>query len=88
MIEKNLVTDFSPRVYEPAVDPSAYVHPLAAVIGSVTVGRNVMVAPGSSIRGDESQPLFIGHDSNVQDGVVIHALKTVSHSAPVEKKPL
>ena len=85
MIEKNVVTDFSPRVYEPAVDPSAYVHPLAAVIGSVTVGRNVMVAPGSSIRGDEGQPLFIGHDSNVQDGVVIHALETVSHGAPVEK---
>ncbi|HRR40067.1 MAG TPA: carbonic anhydrase [Syntrophales bacterium] len=85
MIEKNVVTDFSSRIYEPAVDPSAYVHPLAAVIGNVTVGRNVMVAPGASIRGDEGQPLFIGDDSNVQDGVVIHALETEAHGTPVEK---
>jgi carbonic anhydrase/acetyltransferase-like protein (isoleucine patch superfamily) len=74
MIEKNVVTDFSSKAYEPAVDPSAYVHPLAAVIGNVEIGKNVMVAPGASLRGDEGQPLHVGDHSNVQDGVVIHAL--------------
>lgn len=85
MIEKNVMTDFSSRAYEPTVDPSAYVHPLAAVIGNVLIGKNVMVAPGASVRGDEGQPLFIGDNSNVQDGVVIHALETEEHGKPVEK---
>jgi len=84
MIEKNVVTDFVSKVYEPVIDPSAYVHPLAAVIGHVFLGKNVMVAPGSAVRGDEGQPLFVGNDSNVQDGVVIHALETEHHGKPVE----
>jgi carbonic anhydrase/acetyltransferase-like protein (isoleucine patch superfamily) len=84
MIEKNAVTDFVSKAYEPDIDPSAYVHPLAAVIGHVFLGRNVMVAPGASVRGDEGQPLYVGNDSNVQDGVVIHALETEHHGKPVE----
>lgn len=85
MIGKNVVTDFSSKVSEPAIDPSAYVHPLAAVIGNVSIGKNVMVSPFASVRGDEGQPLFVGDDSNVQDGVVIHALETEEHGKPVEK---
>ncbi|MDD5712736.1 MAG: carbonic anhydrase [Smithellaceae bacterium] len=85
MIEKNVATDFSPEVSEPALDPSCYVHPLAAVIGNVTIGKNVMVAPFASIRGDEGQPLHVGDDSNVQDGVVLHALETYADGKPVEK---
>jgi carbonic anhydrase len=85
MIGQNVITDFSATVTEPAIDPSAYVHPLAAVIGNVHLGRNVMVSPTASIRGDEGQPLWIGDDSNVQDGVVIHALETQLDGKPVEK---
>ncbi len=85
MIGKNVKTDFSANVSEPVIDPSAYVHPLAAVIGRVALGKNVMVSPFASIRGDEGQPLFVGDDSNVQDGVVIHALETEEHGHPVEK---
>jgi len=85
MIEKNVPADFCARASEPVVDPSAYVHPLASVIGNVRLGRNVMVAPMVSIRGDEGQPLHIGDDSNVQDGVVIHALETEEHGEPVER---
>ena len=85
MIEKNVVTDFSAKVSEPVVDPTCYVHPLAAVIGNVILGKNVMVSPGASVRGDEGQPLFIGDDSNVQDGVVIHALETEMNGNPIEK---
>ena len=85
MIGKNVVTDFSSRVSEPDIDPSTYVHPLASVIGNVHLGRNIMVSPTASIRGDEGQPLFVGDDSNVQDGVVIHALETEMNGQPVTK---
>jgi carbonic anhydrase len=85
MIEKNVTADFCKKVSEPAVDPSTYVHPLAAVIGNVILGKSIMVSPMASIRGDEGQPLFIGDDSNVQDGVVIHALETEMNGKPVEK---
>ena len=85
MIEKNVLTDFSSKVSEPAIDGSTYVHPQAAVIGNVTLGENIMVSPMVSIRGDEGQPLYVGDDSNVQDGVIIHALETESEGKPVEK---
>lgn len=85
MIEKNVATDFSAQVSMPAVDPSTYVHPLAAVIGNVELGRNIMVSPTASIRGDEGQPIHVGDDSNVQDGVVIHALETEMNGKAVEK---
>jgi carbonic anhydrase/acetyltransferase-like protein (isoleucine patch superfamily) len=85
MIGKNVVTDFSAQASEPVVDPTSYVHPLAAVIGNVILGKNVMVSPAASVRGDEGQPLFIGDDSNVQDGVVIHALETEMNGKPIEK---
>jgi len=84
MIEKNVQTDFSPVVTMPDVDVSAFVHPLAVVCGNVHMGRNVMVCPTAVVRGDEGQPLFVGDDSNVQDGVVIHALETESHGNPVD----
>lgn len=85
MIEKNVKTDFCSTVYEPEIDLTCFVHPLAAVIGHVTLGKNVMVAPFASIRGDEGHPLFIGDDTNVQDGVVIHALETEKDGKPIEK---
>jgi carbonic anhydrase/acetyltransferase-like protein (isoleucine patch superfamily) len=85
MIEKNVVTDFSAKVSEPVIDSTTYVHPLAAVIGNVILGKQIMVSPMASVRGDEGQPLYIGDHSNVQDGVVIHALETELNGKPVEK---
>ncbi|RPJ01743.1 MAG: carbonic anhydrase [Deltaproteobacteria bacterium] len=85
MIGKNVTADFSAKVSEPVIDPSTYVHPLASVIGNVRLGSNIMVSPMASIRGDEGQPLYIGDDSNVQDGVVIHALETEMNGKTVEK---
>jgi len=84
MIEKNVRTDFNTVVSEPKIDPTAYVHPLAAAIGNIIIGGNVFLSPGSSVRGDEGQPLHVGQDSNVQDGVVIHALETEHNGEPVE----
>lgn len=54
---------------------SAFIHHEASVIGRVVLGDNVHVAADTSIRADEGTPFFIGANSNVQDGVVIHALK-------------
>ncbi|MEI7637479.1 MAG: carbonic anhydrase [Syntrophus sp. (in: bacteria)] len=85
MIGKNVLTDFSSKVCDPVLDPTAYVHPLAAVIGNVILGKNVMVSPFASVRGDEGQPLFVGDNANVQDGVVIHALETEMNGQVIEK---
>ena len=85
MIEKNVLTDFCAKVSEPVIDSTTYVHPLAAVIGNVILGKHIMVSPMASVRGDEGQPLSIGDHSNVQDGVVIHALETELDGKPVEK---
>lgn len=85
MIEKNVVADFCGKVSEPVIDPTTYVHPLASVIGNVILGKNIMVSPTAAVRGDEGQPLFVGDDSNIQDGVVIHALETEMNGTPVEK---
>ena len=85
MIGKNVKTDFNARVSEPVIDQSSYVHPLAAVIGNVILGKNIMVSPTASVRGDEGQPIYVGDDSNVQDGVVIHALETEVDGIPVKK---
>ncbi len=85
MIEKNVLADFCGKVSEPVIDPTTYVHPLAAVIGNVVLGKNIMVSPSSAVRGDEGQPLFVGDDSNIQDGVVIHALETEMNGEAIEK---
>jgi carbonic anhydrase/acetyltransferase-like protein (isoleucine patch superfamily) len=85
MIGKNVVTDFSSKASEPVIGSGTFVHPLAAVIGNVVLGKNIMVSPTASVRGDEGQPLYIGDDSNVQDGVVIHALETELDGKQVQK---
>ncbi len=54
---------------------TAFVHGHATVIGRVVLGEHVHIAAGSSVRADEGSPFFIGSNSNIQDGVVIHALK-------------
>jgi carbonic anhydrase/acetyltransferase-like protein (isoleucine patch superfamily) len=54
-----------------SIDPSAYIHPLAAVMGDVTQGPRASVWPTAVIRAD-SAPIRIGADTNVQDGSVLH----------------
>ena len=75
-VAPNVRTTFMPQVETPIIGLHSRVHPLAAVIGSVTIGERVFVAPGASVRGDEGQHIHIGHDSNVQDGAVVHGLET------------
>jgi carbonic anhydrase/acetyltransferase-like protein (isoleucine patch superfamily) len=84
MIHQSVVTDFCQKEYLPGVDSSAFIHPVAAVIGHVFIGKRVMVAPFASVRGDEGQPIFVGDESNVQDGVILHALETEHNGRPIE----
>src|SRR5580692_1417656 len=56
----------------PRVDPEAYVHPDATVIGDVTIGPESTVWPSAVLRGDYGT-ISIGARTSVQDGSVIHA---------------
>jgi carbonic anhydrase/acetyltransferase-like protein (isoleucine patch superfamily) len=56
----------------PSIDPDAFVHPDAVVIGAVTLGPDATVWPSAVLRGDYGE-ISVGAGSSVQDGSVIHA---------------
>ena len=85
-IRENAVTPWNSKPTAPVIDSTAFIDPQASVIGNVTIGASVMVSPMASIRSDEGMPIFVGNRSNVQDGVVLHALETIDEEGePVEK---
>ena len=55
----------------PVVDPTAYVHPSAVLIGDVIVGPGCYVGPCASLRGDFGR-IVLQEGSNVQDHCCIH----------------
>ena len=55
----------------PVVDPSAYVHPTAVLIGDVIVGPGAYIGPCASLRGDFGR-IVLHTGCNVQDTCVIH----------------
>ena len=55
----------------PVVDPSAFVHPSAVLIGDVVIGPDCYVAPGASIRADFGR-FVMGRGSNFQDNCSSH----------------
>jgi carbonic anhydrase/acetyltransferase-like protein (isoleucine patch superfamily) len=55
----------------PTVDPTAYVHPDAVIIGDVTIGPESSIWPGTVLRGDRGR-IRIGSQTSVQDGTVVH----------------
>lgn len=56
----------------PTIADTAYIHPDATVIGSVTIGEYSSVWPSSVLRGDYGE-ITIGDRTSIQDGTVIHA---------------
>ena len=56
---------------KPVIDPSAYVHPDAVLIGDVIVGPNCYVAPLASLRGDFGR-IILEKGSNIQETCVMH----------------
>jgi phenylacetic acid degradation protein len=55
----------------PVVDPTAFVHPSAVLIGDVIVGPRCYVGPLASLRGDYGR-IILEEGANVQDTCVMH----------------
>jgi phenylacetic acid degradation protein len=55
----------------PVIDPSAYVHPTAVLIGDVIVGPDCYIGPCAVLRGDFGR-IVLERGSNVQDTCVVH----------------
>lgn len=56
---------------EPKIDPDAFVHPDAVIIGDVRIGPQSSIWPSAVLRGD-STPITIGARTSIQDGSVLH----------------
>jgi carbonic anhydrase/acetyltransferase-like protein (isoleucine patch superfamily) len=55
----------------PTIDPDAYVHPEATLIGDVRLGAESSVWPNAVLRGEPSY-IVVGARTSVQDCTVIH----------------
>jgi carbonic anhydrase/acetyltransferase-like protein (isoleucine patch superfamily) len=55
----------------PEIDPGAWVHPDAVVVGRVRVGAGSSVWPCAVLRGDSAE-IVVGEETSIQDGVVVH----------------
>ncbi len=75
-VHQNVATDFNPTIKSPEIENDSFIHPFAVVIGDCYIGKMVLMAPTSVCRGDEGTPIYISAYSNVQDGVILHALET------------
>lgn len=60
----------------PTIDPEAFVHPDATVIGDVEVGPEATIWPRAVLRGDYGR-IVVGARTSIQDGTVIHATHTL-----------
>ncbi len=65
-----------PKVYAidgitPVVDPSAFVHPGAVLIGDVLIGARAYIGPCAALRGDFGR-IVVEPGANVQDTCVLH----------------
>ncbi len=65
-----------PQVYAidgvvPVVDPSAFVHPSAVLIGDVIVAAHAYIGPCASLRGDFGR-IVVEEGANIQDHCTMH----------------
>lgn len=56
----------------PVIDPLAWVHPSAVLIGDVIVGPGCYVGPGAVLRGDFGR-IVMQANANLQDNCVVHS---------------
>jgi carbonic anhydrase/acetyltransferase-like protein (isoleucine patch superfamily) len=61
---------------EPQIDPEAWVHPEATIIGNVIIGAGSTIWPQAVLRGDQSG-IVIGARTSIQDGAVIHCTRSL-----------
>jgi phenylacetic acid degradation protein len=62
---------YSFKGFIPVVHETSFVHPLAAVIGNVIIGKNCYVGPGAAIRGDWGE-IILEDGVNVQENCTVH----------------
>ena len=55
----------------PTIDPTAFIHPDAVIIGNVTIGPESSVWPCAVLRGDHGR-VTVGAQTSIQDGAIIH----------------
>jgi carbonic anhydrase/acetyltransferase-like protein (isoleucine patch superfamily) len=65
--------------HHPQIDPTAYVHPDATVIGRVKIGPESSVWPGVVMRGDDND-IVIGAQTSIQDGTIVHLTTDLSNT--------
>ena len=75
-IHQNVATDFNPQIKSPEIKDGSFISPFAVVIGDCHIGKMVFMAPTAVCRADEGTPIHISDYSNIQEGVVLHALET------------
>lgn len=59
---------------QPTIDPTAFVHPDAVIIGDVRIGAESSVWPTAVLRGDHAS-VIVGAQTSVQDGTVVHCAR-------------
>ena len=62
---------------KPLIAPTAFIHPMATIIGSVQIGHHVYIGAGAVIRGDWAS-IIIEDGCNVQENCVIHQFPNVT----------
>lgn len=72
---------------KPSFDETVLVCPGAAIVGNVTLGKNVSVWYNAVLRGDEGT-ITVGENTNIQDCAVLHEETHVGAAAPPATAPL
>ena len=67
------LTVYSINGVTPVVDPRAFVHPSAVLIGDVIVGADCYIGPCACLRGDFGR-IDVRAGANLQDTCVMHGL--------------
>jgi phenylacetic acid degradation protein/carnitine operon protein CaiE len=62
---------------KPVVHPASFVHPQAAVTGSVIIGKDVYIGPGCALRGDWGT-IIVEDGCNVQEACTVHMFPGVT----------
>ena len=69
-------------ITKPKFDESVFVCPSAAIVGDVTLGKNVNVWYNAVLRGDDGA-IKVGDNTNVQDCAVLHEETTVGSGCTI-----
>ncbi len=69
-------------ITKPKFDESVFVCPGAAIVGDVTLGKNVNVWYNAVLRGDDGT-IKVGDNTNVQDCAVLHEEATVGSGCTI-----